>query len=107
MGGRAFNFGGGVDTALWLETPPPKKRDSIDPPPPQFPTETEPGALEVARTQNSAKNENGTFGISVSWGFRIIQNHQLFAMYSVKKNCGHFQCKKNFLHLRRHRLTDS
>ena len=58
---------GGVDTAPWLE-PPPKKKGLIDGP--QNPTETDPQASEVTQTQNSAKNENGIFGISASRGFR-------------------------------------
>ena len=49
--------GGGGDTALWLDLTPKKKR--LNRRAPQNPTETEPRALEVTRTQNSAKNENG------------------------------------------------
>ena len=50
-GGRAFNLGGwvgGVDTALWLDPPPPKKAQLTGP---RNPTETEPRAPEVTRTQ--------------------------------------------------------
>ena len=43
----------GVNTALWLDPPLPPKKGSIDGP--QSPTETDPGALEVTSTQNSAK----------------------------------------------------
>ena len=61
--------GGGVDRAFWLGTPP--KKSSIDRPP-QNPTEADPRAPEVIQTRNSAKNENGIFGISASRGFRKI-----------------------------------
>ena len=44
---------------------------SIDAPP-QNPTETDPQAPEVIQTRNSAKNENGIFGISASRGFRKV-----------------------------------
>ena len=65
-GGRAFNFGGRkVDTALWLD-PPPKKAQFAGPP--KILLRLTPGSLEV--TQNSAKNENGIFGISTSRGYR-------------------------------------
>ena len=59
-GGRAFvsGGGGGVDTALGLD--------------PQNPTKTDPWSPEVTRTQDSAKNENGIFGISASRGFRTV-----------------------------------
>ena len=61
--------GGGVDTALWLDPLPPKK-GSLTGPPKTY--RDDPQAPEVTRTQNSAKNENGLFGISASRGFRKI-----------------------------------
>ena len=85
-GGRAFNWGAGVDTALWLDRTPPK--GSIDGPP-KILRRLTPRAPEVTRTQNSAKNENGIFGISASKGFRkAIICH----VFGQEKNLIFFQC---------------
>ena len=59
-GGRAFVSGGrgGFDTALWRD---PAAKGSIDGAPKTLtPNETDPRAPEVTRTQNSAKNGNGS-----------------------------------------------
>ena len=53
-----------------MASPPPKGLNRRDP---QNPTEIDPTASEVIETQKSATmNENGTFGISVSRGFRKV-----------------------------------
>ena len=49
--------------------------------------------MEVTRTQNSAKNENGIFGISVSRGFRKTA----FAMYLVEPKSTIFNAEKFFI----------
>ena len=63
-------WGGRVDTALCLDPLPTKKKAQVTGLP--NPTETDPWAPEVTRNQNSAKNENGSFGISVWRGFRKV-----------------------------------
>ena len=54
MGGLSTS-GRRVDTALWLDPPPPPK-GSIDAPPQNL-TETDPRAPEVTWTENSAKKK--------------------------------------------------
>ena len=78
--------GGGAIQPLWLAPP---QKGSIDGPP-ESPTETEPRAPEVTRTQNSAKNENGIFGISASRRFRK------FTICCVFGEKNHFPCSKIF-----------
>ena len=92
LGGRVFNWRGGVDTARWLD-PPSTKKGSTDGPPKIIPRLT-PGPWRwTNRTQNSAKNENGIFGISSSRGFRKSIICHVFG----EKKIDHFQCsRKNF-----------
>ena len=80
-----FNLGRGVDTALWIEPPPPFPQKGLN----LKPTETNPWALELTRTQNSAKNENGIFGISAPRGSREVIICRVFD----EKNLN--QCSKN------------
>ena len=68
-GFQHWRGGGGRYSPLARRPPPPKKKAQLTPPP-KNPTETDPQAPEVNRTQNSAKNENGIFGISAPRGFR-------------------------------------
>ena len=65
-GGRPFGWGEGVDTALWLPYPPPERAQLTGPPKSYRDCARDP---EVTQTQDSAKNENGIFGISASRGF--------------------------------------
>ena len=82
--------GRGCQYSPLVSPPPPPPQGPIDGPP-QNATETDPRTPEVIRTQNSAKNENGIFGISASAG----SGNSSFAMYLVKK-IDHFQCSKKF-----------
>ena len=64
------------------------KKGTIDGPP-KIPLRLTPRAPEVTRTQNSAKNENATFGISTSRGFRNVIVCHVFG----EKN-DRFRCSK-------------
>ena len=55
VGGLSTWGGRGVDTALWLEPPPPQKKQKKA----QLTAKTDPQAPELTRTKNSAKNEKG------------------------------------------------
>ena len=59
---------------------------------PKNPTETDPRAPEVTWTQNSAKKENGIFGISASRGNRTIVICHVFCEFFFD----HYQCPKFF-----------
>ena len=87
---RAFNrWGEGVDIGLWLDPP---EKGLIDAPPKPRPRRT-PRAPEVTRTQNSAKSQNGFFGISASRGVRKVI---LCDVFGWKKKLTSFNAQKNF-----------
>ena len=83
---KKFAGGGGGGARLR-----PKKQGSIDRPP-QNPTEADPWAAEVTRTQNSAKNGNGILGISASGGFREV----IICHVSGERNLTIFNAQKTF-----------
>ena len=58
---------------------------------PRNPTETDPRAPEVTRTENLAKNEIGIFGTAGPGGAE-----KSFAMYLEKNNLTIFNGQKNF-----------
>ena len=67
----------------WGIPPPTPKKGSIDGAP-QNPTETDPRASEVTRTQKSAKTENGIFvGISASRGRAVLNRKKKLFRYMV------------------------
>ena len=69
--------GGGGPYGPLARPPSHPKKGSTDGPP-KTPTETDPGAPEVTRTQNSAKNDNGNWGISASREFRKVITCHVF-----------------------------
>ena len=71
-GGRAFQLGGGGGGRYspLASPPPPQKAQLMGQR--RNPAKTDPRAVEVTRTQNSTKNENGILGISASRGFRKV-----------------------------------
>ena len=87
VGGFSTSGGGGRYSPLARTSKQGLKRKMDGPP--KNPTKTDPRAPEVTQTENSAKNENGIFGISTSRGFRNVA----FAVYLVKK-ADHFQRSK-------------
>ena len=89
LGGQAFTCargGGGIEPP-GRSCPPPQKKGA-----PQNPTETDPQASEVTRTQKLAKNENRIFGISASKGCRKVIICHTFS----EKKFDPFSWSKNF-----------
>ena len=91
MGGGGFDWGRGWSIQPSGLTPLHQNKSSINGAP-QNPTETDPRAREVTRTQHSAKNANGIFEISVSRGFGKAVICHVFVetnltIFNAEENC--------------------